>query len=132
MFKYTISLTPAVPKPACHAASILPSKEVKASSENFDAKRMIFQFFILKQVIRRRLARRPIIFFFAFSIIYSQLLISLYVISIFSYRFLNICIKVILKSFSAKSNTYVLCWSLSIVCKSHFPISNNFLLLCCG
>ena len=61
MFKYTISLTPAVPKPACHAASILPSIVVKASSENFDAKRMSIQFFILKQVIRRRLARRPII-----------------------------------------------------------------------
>ena len=38
MFKYTTSLTPAVPKPACHAASILPSTEVKASSENFDTK----------------------------------------------------------------------------------------------
>lgn len=38
MFKYTTSLTPAVPKPACHAASILPSAEVKASSENFDPK----------------------------------------------------------------------------------------------
>ena len=60
MFKYAIGLTPAVPKPTCHAASILPSVEVKASSEKVDIERMIIQFFILKQVIRKRLARRPI------------------------------------------------------------------------